>query len=47
MANECIPLYQPGKHITAAVATAVTGQTFVDISGATLTPATGALISAG
>ena len=45
MANECIPLYQPGKHITAAVATAVTGKTFVDISGATLNPATGALIS--
>ena len=45
MANECIPLYQPGEHITAAVATAVTGKTFVDISGATLNPATGALIS--
>ena len=45
MANECIPLYQPGKHITTAVATAVTGKTFVDISGATLNPATGALIS--
>ena len=45
MANECIPLYQPGKHITAAVATAVTGKTFVDISGQTLNPATGALIS--
>ena len=45
MANECIPLYQPGEHITAAVATAVTGKTFVDISGQTLNPATGALIS--
>ena len=45
MANECIPLYQPGNHITAAVATAVTGKTFVDISGATLNPAIGALIS--
>lgn len=46
MANECIPLYQPGKHLTATVAgAAVTGKTFVDISGATLDPATGALIS--
>ena len=45
MANECIPLYQIGKHLTATVATAVTGKTFVDISGATLNPATGALIS--
>ena len=46
MANECIPLYQPGKHLTATVAgAAVTGKTFVDISGATLNPATGALIS--
>ena len=46
MANECIPLYQPGKHLTAIVAgAAVTGKTFVDISGATLDPATGALIS--
>lgn len=46
MANECIPLYQPGKHLTATVAgAAVTGKTFVDISGATLDPATGTLIS--
>lgn len=34
MANETIPLYRPGDDVTATASGAVTGKTFVDISGA-------------
>lgn len=35
MANECIPAYEPGTHLTAIVGSGgVTGKTFVDISAA-------------
>lgn len=33
MANDCIPLYRPGADITAQTTAAVTGKTFVDVSG--------------
>ena len=33
MANHCIPLYRPGADITAQTTAAVTGKTFVDVSG--------------
>lgn len=34
MANECIPLYRPGQDITVKASAAVTGKTFVKITGA-------------
>ncbi|MBF6328739.1 capsid cement protein [Nocardia transvalensis] len=34
MANECRPLFRPGKDITALTTANVTGKTFVDISAA-------------
>lgn len=32
MANECTPLFRPGKDITGLAAAAITGKTFVDVS---------------
>lgn len=32
MANECIPLFRPGRDVTALTTGAVTGKKFVDIS---------------
>lgn len=34
MANECIPIYRPGADLTCLTTAAVTGNTFVDVSGA-------------
>ena len=34
MANECIPAYRPGQDVTATAGAAITGKTFVDVSGA-------------
>lgn len=34
MANETIPLYRPGDDVTATASAAVTGKTFVDVTGA-------------
>lgn len=56
MANECIPAYRPGADVTATASGAVTGKTFVDITGAlnvangtpiTVATATGAASSVG
>jgi hypothetical protein len=44
MANECIPLYRPGADLTTLTTAAVTGKTFVSISGG-VNAATGGLIS--
>ena len=33
MANECIPIYRPGADITCQTTAAVTGKTFVNITG--------------
>lgn len=34
MANECTPLFRPGADVTCLTTGAVTGKTFVDVSGA-------------
>ncbi|MDG3012463.1 DUF2190 family protein [Rhodococcus sp. D2-41] len=44
MTNECIPLYRPGQDVTATAGAAITGKTFVDITGA-LNATTGALLT--
>lgn len=46
MANEAIPLYSPGANLSATAGAAIIGKRFVDIQGATLNPATGALLTA-
>lgn len=33
MANETIPLYRPGDDVTATASGAITGKTFVDVTG--------------
>lgn len=33
MANECIPIYRPGADVTCLTTAAVTGKTFVNVSG--------------
>lgn len=42
MANESIPLYRPGADITCLTTAAVTGKTFVNVSGPVI-PASGTL----
>ena len=34
MANECIPVYEPGTQLSVTAGGAITGKTFVDISAA-------------
>lgn len=45
MANECTPLFRPGRDITVLTTGAVTGKTFVDVS-ATRDAATGLIKAA-
>lgn len=45
MANECIPLYEPGGDLTCVTTAAVTGKRFVALSADTLNATTGALAS--
>ncbi len=42
MANECLPLFDPGSALTATASAAVTGKRFVGVTGA-LNAATGVL----
>lgn len=56
MANESIPLYRPGDDVTATASGAITGKTFVDVTGGvnaangttlTVATATGGALSVG
>lgn len=42
VANECIPLYEPGARITGHASAAITGKRFLDISGDKQGPVLGA-----